>query len=114
MAARRPTPGNEQEQRHRILAGLSPTQKSSWPVAEFPLPLRLHNVQGSRQAQPSAFEVCGLTGLIRYGAPTQATQISTPWQWSHVNEHCGMSAAQQMRRGGLTIASWPLDSEARI
>ena len=32
-------------------------------------------------AQTSAFEVCGLTGLIRHGAPTRAAQISTHWQW---------------------------------
>ena len=31
-----------------------------------------------------------------------------------MNEYCGMSAAQQMRRCGLTIASLPLDSKARI
>jgi hypothetical protein len=36
------------------------------------------------------------------------------WRWSSVNEHSGMSAAQQMRRCGLTIASLPLDSKARI
>ena len=32
-------------------------------------------------AQTSAFEVCGLTGPIRHGAPTQAAQIPTLWQW---------------------------------
>jgi PRTRC genetic system protein E len=67
-----------------------------------------------KQAQTCAFEVCRLTGLLRHGAPTQAAQISTPWQWSRVNEYCGMSAAQPMRRCGLTIASLPLDSKARI
>jgi putative transposase len=38
------------------------------------------------------------------------------WRWSSVNEYSGMSAAQQMRRCGLTIdrVSLPLDSKARI
>lgn len=38
------------------------------------------------------------------------------WRWSSVNEYSGVSAAEQMRRCGLTIdrASLPLDSEARI
>ncbi|MGA2608029.1 MAG: hypothetical protein ABSH01_11305 [Terriglobia bacterium] len=36
------------------------------------------------------------------------------WWWSSVNEYSGMSAAEQMRRCGLTIASLPLDSNARI
>jgi hypothetical protein len=67
-----------------------------------------------KQAQTSASEVCGLTGLIRHGAPTQAAQISTPWQWSRVNEYYGMSASQPVRRCGLTMASLPLDSKARI
>jgi hypothetical protein len=68
----------------------------------------------NKVAQTAAFEVCGMTGLIRHGAPTQAAQISAPWQWSRVNEYCGMSAAQPMRRCGLTIAGLPLDSKARI
>ena len=54
------------------------------------------------------------TDLIWHGGPTQAAQISTPWQWSRVNEYCGMSAAQPMRRCGLRIASLPLDSKMRI
>jgi hypothetical protein len=66
------------------------------------------------QAQTSAFVVCGLTGLIQHGAPTQAAQISTPWQCSRVNEYCGMSAAQPMRRCELTMASLPADENARI
>jgi hypothetical protein len=38
------------------------------------------------------------------------------WRWSSVNEYSGMTAAQQMRRCGLTIdrVSLPLDSQARI
>jgi hypothetical protein len=36
------------------------------------------------------------------------------WRCSGVNEYSGMSAAQPMRRGELTIASLPLDSKARI
>jgi len=36
------------------------------------------------------------------------------WGWSSVNDYSGMSAAEQMRRCGLTIASLPLDSQARI
>ncbi len=38
------------------------------------------------------------------------------WRWCSANEYCGMSAAQQMRRCGLTIdrVSLPLDSKARI
>ncbi len=38
------------------------------------------------------------------------------WRWSSVNEYSGMSAAQQMRRCGLTIdrVGLPLDSKARI
>jgi hypothetical protein len=55
-----------------------------------------------------------LTGLIRHGARTQAAQISIPWQRSRVNDYCGMSAAQEMRRCGLTVASLPLHSKARI
>jgi hypothetical protein len=54
------------------------------------------------------------TGLIRHGAPTEAAQISTPRQCSRLNEYCGMSAAQRMRRCRLTIASLPLDSRAQI
>jgi hypothetical protein len=53
------------------------------------------------------------TGLIRHGAPTEAAQISTPWQWCRVNEYSGMSAAQPMRRCGLTIASLRLDPKAQ-
>jgi hypothetical protein len=52
--------------------------------------------------------------LFRRGAPAQAAQVSTLWQWSSVNEYSGMSAAQPMRRCGLTIASLPLDSKAQI
>jgi hypothetical protein len=73
-----------------------------------------HTGGESKVAQTSAIEVCGLIGLIRHGAPTQAAQISTPWQWSRVNGYSGMSPAQPMRRCGLTIASLPLDSKARI
>jgi hypothetical protein len=36
------------------------------------------------------------------------------WRWSSVNEYSGMSAAEQMRRCELTIASLPLDSNAGI
>jgi len=38
------------------------------------------------------------------------------WRWSSVNEYSGMTAAEQMRRWGLTIdrVSLVLDSEARI
>jgi hypothetical protein len=36
-------------------------------------------------------------------------EASTDWQWCGVNEYCGMSAAQPMRRRGLTITSLPLD-----
>jgi len=38
------------------------------------------------------------------------------WRWSSVNEYSGMTAAEQMRRCGLTIdrVSLPSDSEARI
>ena len=52
--------------------------------------------------------------LFRHGAPTQAAQVSNPWRWASVNEYSSMSAAQPMRRCGLTIASLPLDSKARI
>ena len=38
---------------------------------------------------------------------------STAWQWFSVNEDSGISAAQPMRRRGLTIASLPLHSGAR-
>jgi len=56
----------------------------------------------------------GWLALFRHAAPTQAAQISTRWQWSRMNEYCGMSAAQPMRRRGLRMASLPLDSKARI
>ena len=36
------------------------------------------------------------------------------WWWSSVNEYSGMSTAEQIRRCGLTIASLPLGSQARI
>ena len=38
------------------------------------------------------------------------------WRWSSVTEYSGMTAAEQMRRCGLTIdrLSLPLDSKARI
>jgi hypothetical protein len=35
------------------------------------------------------------------------------WRWSSVNELSSMSAVEQMCRCGLTIASLPLDSQAR-
>jgi hypothetical protein len=67
-----------------------------------------------KQAQTSAFEVCGLAGLIRLAAPTEAAQIPAPWQRPRANEYCGMDAAQPVRHCGLTIAGPPLDSKARI
>jgi hypothetical protein len=54
----------------------------------------------------------GWLALFPNGAPPQAAQISTSWQWSRVNEYCGMSAAQPMRRCGLTMASLLLNSKA--
>jgi len=66
---------------------------------------------GSRLAgSPVSFRLV----LYRHGAPAQPVQISTPWRRSSVSEYSGMRAAQQMRRCGLTIASLPLDSNARI
>ena len=55
-----------------------------------------------------------IQGLRSGPAAFQAARISTPLRWSGVNECSGMSLVQPMRRGGLTIASLPLDSKARI
>jgi hypothetical protein len=55
-----------------------------------------------------------IQGLRSGPAAFPAMQISTPWQWRGMNEYSGISAAQQMPRCGLTIASLPLDSKAPI
>ena len=50
--------------------------------------------------------------------PVKARLVSRAedWRWSSVNEYSGTSAAQQMRRCGLTIdrVSLPLDLETQI
>jgi putative transposase len=50
--------------------------------------------------------------------PVKAGLVSHPqdWLWSSVHEYCGMNAAEQMRRCGLTIdkVRMPADPGARI
>jgi hypothetical protein len=75
------------------------------PVSKADLPAKC------TRRVPKAFLVGGEMLVI---ADVSSERFGTrSGQCSRVNEYCGISAAQPMRRCGLTIASSPLDSKAR-
>jgi PRTRC genetic system protein E len=92
---------------------------------------------GGLQLDWSYWSRCGYSSgadfhSLAMGVMSQIARRATPWgglagaspgptshiravpQWSRVNQYCGMSAAQPMRRCGLTMASLPLDARGRI
>ncbi len=81
-----------------------------------PLPLNIF-VAGRRRALRTVKEYNEKVEYLHLN-PVKAGLVGRvqDWRWCSANEYCGMSAAQQMRRCGLTIdrVSLPLDSKARI